>query len=135
MTFVVLSHFECIGAGSLLPEEHEIRSFVSHEDALAWFDNQWDSILISVTKESEVIRSAPLFEFESPYIAWVLMLTFTEAADPAISTLKLLENLFTAADESTIMASIEKYTGFSFDPTQEVYALSSVLRDLHEEYE
>jgi len=99
MTFVVLSHFECIGAGSLLPEEQEIRSFVSHEDALEWFDSQWDSILITVTNELEVIESDTHFEFDSPYIAWVLMFKFTDVTDHAIGPLLLLENLFTAADE------------------------------------
>jgi len=137
VTYVVLSHYECIGAGSLLHDGEEVRSFATQEEAVHWFSLQWNSILASVTDELDSIKTSPHLQLDSPYIIWAILLNITNEGDSDTSTDKLLEELFSNTDESKsqkVLECVMKFNGYRFEPDRSNFDLGSAIWSFKERY-
>lgn len=135
MTYVVISHYECIGVGSLIPDDEEFRLFESLKNAEDWFLHQMNSISTKVTQELAEIASNSSLQFDSPYVVWMMILHIPNKLESDIEPTAVISKLFPAANHFNcpeIRKCVKKYSGDIFEPKQKDYALENALEYLDE---
>ena len=133
MIYLVATHYECVASGSLIPAAEELRTFDSQEEAEVWFSGQWLSVLSSVTDEIGKFKNNPHLEFDSSYIMWVLAFTIPDEYRSNGDAAGILGNVFKdmeSLDDPKLRSFVTKYSGYSFDPDPNDFALRDALEYL-----
>ena len=151
----VISHYECVGAGSLEPKGWFFTA-TSESEAEDYFQKKFEHIRGSMDWEVEIIQSNPRYEFDSPYIGWVLWLAIPKSRMPAESTqdyLPYFAEMFStdhplnvpvvdylagvcqldSPEPTTVLRQlVREYRGATFSPEESQYPLDEALNAVAE---
>ncbi len=133
MTYVVISHYECIEVGNLIPDDEEFRLFESLKEAEYWFLHQMNSISTKVTQELAEIASNSSLKFDSPYVVWMMILHIPKKLESDVKPTDMIATLFADINSSNcpkILACVKKYSGSIFEPMQKDYVLEDAIEEL-----
>ena len=132
MTYVLISHYECVGAGEIIGGP-DVEVYETKKIALREFKKTIEGLRALVKIEIETIESSPNLIFDSPYIIWaaIFHLPFrntTEAA--AISYLSSMADRISSDDDCSVedlTNLVANYAGWIYGPYEEVYSLDDAI--------
>jgi hypothetical protein len=135
MTYFVKSHYECVGAGSLLGDE-EIH-FITEERSVAVgrFTKILEELRDSARGEIATIENNDWLQFDSPYIVWVAVFDLPKQS---ASVAEILDD-FTLRMETDddldeyLKGIVIEYSGYSFEPHELTYTKDEAIWSIVEE--
>ena len=136
MTYLIKSHYECVGAGSLLDDE--TTHFITEEKSVAVnrFTNMLKRLGGSARSEIATITNNESLQFDSPYIVWVAVFDLPKKFSSVSEILEDFTSRMERDDDldEYLKGTVIEYSGYSFEPHELIYTKDEAIRSMVEEY-
>ena len=136
MTYFVKTHYECVGAGSLLSDEET--HFITEERSVAVkrFAETLAGLRDSAGSEISTIKNSDWLQFDSPYIVWVGVFNLPKQFASVTDVLDYFTSrMETDGDlDEYLQGTVIEYSGYSFEPHELIYTKDEAICSMVEEY-